>query len=65
MYCTYMFPKTMLSHTCTIFFLSDFIHNLQATLISTKHSQKNKNNNIKLNSPSTEPYILLKRAIRL
>ena len=44
---------------CSNFFLSNLIHNLQTTLISTKYSQKNKNNNIKLNSTSTVPYILL------
>ena len=39
------------------FFLSNDIHSLQTTLISTKYDPKNTNNNIKLNSTSTEPYI--------
>ena len=65
MYCTYMSPKTMSLAHCSNFFLSNLIHNLQTTLISTKYSQKNKNNNIKLNSTSTVPQILLQRAIRL
>ena len=52
------------AHLLNFFLLND-IQDLQTTLISTKHNQKNKNNNIKLNSKSTEPYILLQRVIRL
>ena len=64
-YCTYMSPKIMsFAHLLNFFLLND-IQDLQTTLISTKYNQKNKNNNIKLNSKSTEPYILLQRVIRL
>ena len=52
------------AHLLNFFLLND-IQDLQTTLISTKYNQKNKNNNIKLNSKSTEPYILLQRVIRL
>ena len=58
-------PKNNGSRTLTQFFLSNDIHNLQTTLISTKCNQKNNNNNMKLNSTSSEPYIRLERAIRL
>ena len=58
-------PKNNGSRTLPQFFLSNDIHNLQTTLISTKCNQKNKNNNMKLNSTSSEPYIRLQRAIRL
>ena len=44
------------------FFLLNLIFNLQTTLISTKYNQKN---NTKLNSTSTETYILLQRGISL
>ena len=50
--------KQCLWHTYPIFFLPNLIYNLQTTLISTKYNQKN---NIKLNSTSTETYILLQR----
>ena len=60
-----MSPKIMsFAHLLNFFLLND-IQDLQTTLISTKYNQKNKNNNIKLNSKSTEPYILLQRVIRL
>ena len=45
--------------------MAKFLHNLQTTLILTKYNQKNRNNNIKLNSTSTEPYILSQRVVRL
>ena len=61
-----MSPKiTSFVHLLNVFLLND-IQDLQTTLISTKYNQKNKNNNnIKLNSTSTEPYILLQRVIKL
>ena len=56
--------KQCISYTCSIFVLWNDIHNLQKPLIPRKYNQKNKNNNIKLSSTSTEPHIPLQRVIR-
>ena len=59
-------PENNICRTLAHFFsIKGYIHNLQATFVSTNYNQKNKSNNMKLNSASAEPYILLQSAIRL